>query len=329
MTNDLEIRRDQPLLSTAAYRRKQNIYKCSDRKPYPFAEFVLTEEMQKAVEKNRPLMFDYLNTYGRIFTYYWCKSAEIDDLRQILLMCLARAVHDYQPEKGTKLSTYAYEWYRAGIGFAARHRNRLRPVQIIDRHWMEDIVYDHRTIPGEDGSDFSAALTAEEFLRHLRPRDADILMRYYGYGDTLEIIAHDYEISRERVRQILIKAMERVRKVAARKGCFEGDVTEQIDNTRRKRPNRRRPDGENNTTDPGTIGTSVRRNDRDAECEASDQVGSGDHPVSESGGRQSWGDGLPVGLDSGLRTGPDGDRYNRPDELEKAVPESQVVDYQI
>jgi hypothetical protein len=59
-------------------------------------------------------------------------------------------------------------------------------------------------------------MTVEELLAYLKPQEADILKQRYGIEDgsakSLQEIGNQYNITRERVRQIEYKALQKLRK---------------------------------------------------------------------------------------------------------------------
>jgi RNA polymerase primary sigma factor len=84
-----------------------------------------------------------------------------------------------------------------------------------DHILLNTIEDDKEATPVEnlDMSEFHELL--EQALDTLSPREAMILRNYYGLGDrepmTLEEIGRELDISRERVRQVKVKALSRIR----------------------------------------------------------------------------------------------------------------------
>ena len=71
----------------------------------------------------------------------------------------------------------------------------------------------------ELGSDFETKI--QQLLLTLNPRESDILKRYFGLNEykkhTFEEIAQTYDLSRERIRQIFLKALRKLRNPKRRK----------------------------------------------------------------------------------------------------------------
>ncbi|MBM4118191.1 RNA polymerase sigma factor RpoD/SigA [bacterium] len=96
------------------------------------------------------------------------------------------------------------------------YRSLDEPVGNEEDHILLNTLEDEDQIsPAEqlDKNEFHALIEAA--LDSLSPREAMILRNYYGLGDrepmTLEEIGKDLNISRERVRQVKVKALSRIR----------------------------------------------------------------------------------------------------------------------
>jgi RNA polymerase primary sigma factor len=87
----------------------------------------------------------------------------------------------------------------------------------------------------------------ERLLHDLKEREADVLRRRFGLppydeSQTLEDIGQVYGVTRERIRQIEAKALERLRHTLAEEGHTFGDAEEEVD----------APDSQ--ASAPGTVG---------------------------------------------------------------------------
>ena len=91
------------------------------------------------------------------------------------------------------------------------------PLTEEDDHCLLDRLPSDETLAPDTGlSAESVTLDIERALRHLRPREAEILRLYYGLGrehpQTLDVIGQRVGLTRERVRQIKEKALQKLRR---------------------------------------------------------------------------------------------------------------------
>jgi RNA polymerase primary sigma factor len=79
-----------------------------------------------------------------------------------------------------------------------------------------DFIEDKSTvIPSDHGIDYSLKRTVREVLETLSPREAKVLCMRFGIDTitdhTLEEVGQDFEVTRERIRQIEAKALRKLR----------------------------------------------------------------------------------------------------------------------
>jgi RNA polymerase nonessential primary-like sigma factor len=103
------------------------------------------------------------------------------------------------------------------------------PLEIDPNHTMAEVIAD------ESGNDPESLLQSlelgsllEEWLGHLTERQREVIDRRYGLNGadvaTLDVIANDLGLTRERVRQIQMEGLERLRKVIKRGGISRDSV---------------------------------------------------------------------------------------------------------
>jgi len=103
---------------------------------------------------------------------------------------------------------------------ARRNQSRLRPLddgplEFRDARAIRRIA----DLPTSDGDPLASLLWAEEverfrgYMAQLRPREREMLTLYVGDGLTFEQIGRKFNLHRERVRQILVKARKRLARI--------------------------------------------------------------------------------------------------------------------
>lgn len=144
-----------------------------------------------------------------------------EDLLQEGYLGLLRAAERYDPDRGAKFSTYAGWWIhqrmaraqvdkpymvRVPIGNLRARRNRRRVVSLHaeghDGHTLGDVL----AAP----ADAMLHLETDELLARLPEREALVLRLRYLEGHTLQEVAKVFGRSRERIRQLEKRALERL-----------------------------------------------------------------------------------------------------------------------
>jgi RNA polymerase sigma factor (sigma-70 family) len=164
-----------------------------------------------------------------------CHHAGLDpaDLMQAGYLGALRALRTFNPALGFRLTTYAVSWIHAYVSHtAARYRHhylRVMSLNQISRHGGENESGDGNswsiskdltvqdalgtTDPDFDRYD-SAALVhtiTRQWRHYLTKKERTILTRHYLKGHYLSTIGRDLGVSRERIRQLEVKALDRLR----------------------------------------------------------------------------------------------------------------------
>ena len=156
------------------------------------------------------------------------KGLDMDELIQEGNVGLLKAIDKCDVEKITTFSAYAIHWIRETIRHAVLSKARQirlpehadRDIVSLDEFVDEDTQLKDVIVDPENKEDHYLYEKYTDGLRRalqediLTDREKDILHRYFGFNgtsETLEEIAKDYNISRERVRQIKNKALLKLR----------------------------------------------------------------------------------------------------------------------
>ncbi|MGE5384992.1 MAG: sigma factor-like helix-turn-helix DNA-binding protein, partial [Betaproteobacteria bacterium] len=103
------------------------------------------------------------------------------------------------------------------------------PLEIDPNHTVADVVAD------DNSADPAALLQSvelgglvDDWLAQLTDRQREVIQRRYGLTggeiETLDIIAADLELTRERVRQIQLEGLERLRRIIKRGGLSKDSL---------------------------------------------------------------------------------------------------------
>lgn len=154
------------------------------------------------------------------------QGLEIDDLVNEGSFGLLRAVRDFDPGRGVTFGSYAHPCIEHAI-LAALRRRRHRP-------WQQLPLNDDGEMPVDDphAQDADVGLLLEDdkavvrrLLRALFPRERRVVEWYFWQGLTLGAIGRREGISDDRVRQILTRALQRLRLHAGQAPDGDGEAT--------------------------------------------------------------------------------------------------------
>lgn len=145
-------------------------------------------------------------------------AERFDDLTHTVLIELHRRAPEFDPSLAT-WNTFAGWIIRGKLSREARFGNLLYgPVNVRSRPmWREDpAVLDRRTQPShEHASNLRIDVDRLIFEMHVvlkDKRERDALLRQ-ACGETLTEIGQTYHVSRERIRQLQVRGVKRLRKV--------------------------------------------------------------------------------------------------------------------
>jgi RNA polymerase sigma-32 factor len=195
-----------------------------------------------------------------IASQYTKNPSQMEDLAQEGSFGIKKAVEKYDPEKGTKFSTYSRLWIQNFI--AAKASSVLNDITVPSRAYIDAkmgrlppgkndkavfaampfVALDAPIGDGEgsgsvmdnhvcdnvtpesilEADDLNAAMRGlvGEALSHLTEREVNVITRrkLKDTPDTLEEISEDFGVTRERIRQIEMTAMEKMKHILSRNG---------------------------------------------------------------------------------------------------------------
>lgn len=200
----------------------------------------LTDAQRLAAEANARLIdgaTNYALTRYPMFRNW--RNHDIDDIRQIVSIGYMKAVATYDLSRGATLKTHVYRvatrhaeatWriaHTLGRGGGAHDGTCMDDLalsldRLTEEHPCGDFAADQYA---ENPESMLERLAMQSDLRDaiencLTPREREIALRVAD-GETLETIAQDYGVTRERIRQINTIAIRKLRTELIRNGYAE------------------------------------------------------------------------------------------------------------
>lgn len=181
----------------------------------PRGEFVLQpldEPAQNLAQTHLPLAhrlaWKQFQTCGRV--------VPLDELRGEALFGLAYAAGMFKVDRGVPFGAYATMAITHRLIQAVtlwRRGGRLAHVRFTDLTSAPQSDFDTPCPRTRESIDYAALHELlDQVQRTLPPRWFQALQLYYAHGHTLEEVGHRLGVTRERVRQLLSKAVMRARK---------------------------------------------------------------------------------------------------------------------
>ena len=182
------------------------------------------EARNKIIESNLRFVFNIARKYAG-------KGIPISDLISEGNLGLVKAIEKFDTTKDVKFITYAVYWVREYMSASIRKNYSRADLTLIEdlqdtakkndaKQIANTKIYDIEDEECDDGKD----KMIDELLCVLNDKEKNIMEFTYGlYGHkplTFQEIGKKYHISSERVRQIKIEALDKVRMVAMAEGKF-------------------------------------------------------------------------------------------------------------
>src|SRR6266852_162488 len=164
------------------------------------------------LEAAHKLVTSHLRLVAKIAMGYRGYGLPLNDLISEGNIGLMQAVKRFDPDRGFRLATYAMWWIRAAIQEYILHSWSL--VKMGTTAAQKKLFFNLRKLKGELQELGLRRDLLEKAMTHLNDRERHILSerRLKENPTTLEDLSQQYGISRERVRQIEVRAFEKLQK---------------------------------------------------------------------------------------------------------------------
>jgi RNA polymerase primary sigma factor len=175
----------------------------------------------KLIEHNLKYACQLANTYRN-------KGLSFSDLISEANNGLIDAIEKYDIKQDVKLISYSKWWIIQRMQAALERENKLPretlEIESSEETFYNDEMYDENSCLDYEDNDFdyneimNNKYLIERITSQISDRERDIVYRYYGINQneryTLEEIGKEYKLTKERVRQIIDKAMTKMRSEA-------------------------------------------------------------------------------------------------------------------
>lgn len=164
------------------------------------------------VIRYRYIVFRCMKGYGLV------RNLRDSDLYSVGLIGLLKAIRTFDPERGVPFAAYAYGGVRKGMSNWFVKRNRQLRMPLLGDDEAFDSVEDYR----EPATDIlvekaDRAVLLRRVLEMVPERWRTVLWLRTVDGKTLEEIGEVLGVTRERVRQLYLNALGRIRRIIALK----------------------------------------------------------------------------------------------------------------
>lgn len=199
--------------------------------PFSYERELILKSKEGDVEARNKIIESNLRFVFNIARKYTGKGIPISDLISEGNLGLVKAIEKFDTTKDVKFITYAVYWVREYMSASIRKNYSRADLTLIED--LQDTakkndakpiantkLYDIEDEECDDGKD----KMIDELLCVLNDKEKNIMEFTYGLGGrkplTFQEIGKKYHISSERVRQIKIEALDKVRMVAMAEGKF-------------------------------------------------------------------------------------------------------------
>jgi RNA polymerase primary sigma factor len=192
-------------------------------------EYILDYKLNNNIESRNIVVTANLKYACGLANSYRGKGVDFAELIAVANDGLMEAIEKYDIKEGTKFITYAKWWIIQRILYAITKTHKHSGYDIPTE---KDIQEDDDEIPLTNNNDYDVLIVDDidsdqnkmdiklyvnKLLNNLSERERDIVSRYYGlYGtkENLFDISDEYNLTSERIRQIMEGAMKKIRSIA-------------------------------------------------------------------------------------------------------------------
>ncbi len=199
--------------------------------PFSYERELILKSKEGDVDARNKIIESNLRFVFNIARKYTGKGIPISDLISEGNLGLVKAIEKFDTTKDVKFITYAVYWVREYMSASIRRNYSRADLTLIED--LQDTAKKNDTklvtksklyeIEDEDLDDGKDKMI-DELLCVLNDKEKNIMEFTYGLGGrkqlTFQEIGRKYHISSERVRQIKIEALDKVRMVAMAEGKF-------------------------------------------------------------------------------------------------------------
>lgn len=199
--------------------------------PFSYERELILKSKEGDVDARNKIIESNLRFVFNIARKYTGKGIPISDLISEGNLGLVKAIEKFDTTKDVKFITYAVYWVREYMSASIRKNYSRADLTLIED--LQDTAKKNDTklvtksklyeIEDEDLDDGKDKMI-DELLCVLNDKEKNIMEFTYGLGGrkqlTFQEIGRKYHISSERVRQIKIEALDKVRMVAMAEGKF-------------------------------------------------------------------------------------------------------------
>src|SRR6266550_1362619 len=182
----------------------------------PEQEYMLAKRWKEHEEPEAAhrLVTSHLRLVAKIAMGYRGYGLPLSELISEGNVGMMQAVKRFDPDRGFRLATYAMWWIRAAIQDHSLNAPLRSDSEGEWQDWLVDDSESQETKLGERQELGLRRDLLEKAMTHLNDRERHILTerRLKENPTTLEDLSQQYGISRERVRQIEVRAFEKLQK---------------------------------------------------------------------------------------------------------------------
>lgn len=173
------------------------------------------ELRHRIAENNLPVIWSFIGRYVRQHN----QAADCEDFEQAFCLSLMKAIDHFDIDSGNQFSTYLHSYLRGAYLDQLKvktHTKRARgtngelhtvPLTNTDPQVLD--TYHGRQESHDDRLDAAAAI--RQSMQHLSVRETAIIHHRFIEGLTLKMTAEIIGVTKERIRQIEVRALSRMR----------------------------------------------------------------------------------------------------------------------